>query len=239
MKPLELPISELCPNGVEYIKIGNFAIQMNGMSGVSNKWKDTGNCRFIDYMNVYKNISVNVEDLPFATVKSLAKQTILKKGDILFTSASETPLECAISSNIEGELPDGILLDDHLFAIRIKTEWKNKISPSFIKYLFRAAPMRVIINKAVRGVTRFYISKKDFMELEIPIPPIAIQEKIVEYLDNFTALTAELQAELQARQQQYEYYRNHLLSFGGSNNTHSESTDTQQFTPQLQVVENE
>ena len=136
MKPLELLISELCPNGVEYIKIGNFAIQMNGMSGVSNKWKDTGNCRFIDYMNVYKNISVNVEDLPFATVKSLAKQTILKKGDILFTSASETPLECAISSNIEGELPDGILLDDHLFAIRIKTEWKNKISPSFIIHYF-------------------------------------------------------------------------------------------------------
>lgn len=87
--------------------------------------------------------------------------------------------------------------------------------------------MRVIINKAVRGVTRFYISKKDFMELEIPIPPIVVQEKIVEILDNFTALTAELQA----RQQQYEYYRNHLLSFGGLNNTHSENADSQAITP--------
>lgn len=75
MKSFEQLIAELCPNGVEYIRIGDFAIQMNGMSGVSNKWKETGNCQFIDYMNVYKNISVNVEDLPFATVKSLAKQT--------------------------------------------------------------------------------------------------------------------------------------------------------------------
>lgn len=233
MKSLKQLMTELCPNGVEFKKIGDFAIQMNGMTGVSNKWKETGNCRFIDYMNVYKNISVNVEDLPFATVQSIAKQSILKKGDILFTSASETPLECALSSNIENDLPDGILLDDHLFAIRIKPEWDNCISSSFVKYLFRADPFRVVINKAVRGVTRFYISKKDFMDLEIPVPPLAVQEKIVEILDNFTALTAELQAELQARQQQYEYYRNHLLSFGSLNNTHSEDADTQPLTPPI------
>ncbi|MEE1112177.1 MAG: restriction endonuclease subunit S [Bacteroidales bacterium] len=49
----------------------------------------------------------------------------------------------------------------------------------------------------------------------IPLPPIEVQEEIVRILDNFTKCTAELQAELQAREEQYEYYRNKLLSFEG------------------------
>ena len=49
--------------------------------------------------------------------------------------------------------------------------------------------------------------------LEIPLPPFEVQEEIVSILNNFTNLAAELQAELQARQEQYEYYRNKLLTF--------------------------
>ena len=41
------------------------------MTGVSNKWADDGNCQFIDYMNAYKNLKINVKLLPFATVKNL------------------------------------------------------------------------------------------------------------------------------------------------------------------------
>lgn len=51
-------------------------------------------------------------------------------------------------------------------------------------------------------------------KLLIPVPPIKIQEKIVEKLDKMTNYTTELQTELQARKKQYEYYREKLLSFG-------------------------
>lgn len=61
------------------------------------------------------------------------------------------------------------------------------------------------------------ISIKDTDKFEIPIPPLEIQQKIVEILDKFTELiaelTTELTAELTAREKQYEYYRNKLLSF--------------------------
>lgn len=50
---------------------------------------------------------------------------------------------------------------------------------------------------------------------EIPIPPLPVQEEIVRILDTFTELQAELQAELQKRLQQYNYYRDNLLSFDG------------------------
>lgn len=49
--------------------------------------------------------------------------------------------------------------------------------------------------------------------IEIPLPPLEIQNEIVRILNAFTAHTAELQAELQARKEQYEYYRNKLLTF--------------------------
>ena len=51
-------------------------------------------------------------------------------------------------------------------------------------------------------------------KVRIPVPPIEVQREIVQYLDNFTELTAELTAEPTARKQQYDYYRGELLSFG-------------------------
>ena len=57
----------------------------------------------------------------------------------------------------------------------------------------------------------------DFKSLQVPIPPLPVQEEIVRILDSFAELTAELQThlheELQARQKQYEYYRDKLLTF--------------------------
>ncbi|OKX84266.1 restriction endonuclease subunit S [Corynebacterium glutamicum] len=55
---------------------------------------------------------------------------------------------------------------------------------------------------------------KDTDFLRIPVPPLTVQRAIVEILDNFTALEAELEAELEARKKQYEYYRHQMLVFG-------------------------
>ena len=52
--------------------------------------------------------------------------------------------------------------------------------------------------------------------IQIPIPPLPVQEEIVRILDRFSNYAAELQAELQARKEQYEYYRNLLLTFNPS-----------------------
>jgi type I restriction enzyme S subunit len=55
-------------------------------------------------------------------------------------------------------------------------------------------------------------------KIEVPIPPLPIQQEIVKILDTFTTLEAELEveleAELEARKKQYEYYRDELLTFG-------------------------
>lgn len=58
---------------------------------------------------------------------------------------------------------------------------------------------------------RHWISK--YSLFEIPVPPLPVQREIVRILDNFTSLEAELEAELEARKKQYEYYRDQLLTF--------------------------
>ena len=106
---------------------------------------------------------------------------------------------------------------------------KNNIDTNF-RFIYYAMKF---IKFEVGEHSRHWISK--YSQIEIPIPPLAVQERIVEILDKFTALTAELQA----RQQQYEYYRNHLLSFGGLDNIRSEVADSQLITPPLEAAENE
>ena len=61
--------------------------------------------------------------------------------------------------------------------------------------------------------------------IAIPIPPLEIQKKIVECLDKFSALAAELQAELQMRRKQYEYYRTQLLTPHSESNSADKSDD--------------
>ncbi|VEU62873.1 restriction endonuclease subunit S [Mycoplasmopsis bovirhinis] len=211
MNKIETLIDKLCPGGVKEVKLNEIFSYFNGMAGVSQKWKEHGNCKFIDFKNAFKNIKIDVSKLEKATVKNF-KQNTLKKGDILLTSASETRDECAMSSVIEDQISENVFLDDHLFGLRLKDEFKDQINTTFINYYLRSDYSRKQVNNVVRGATRFYISKVDFMDLKIIIPPRAIQDEIVKILDNFTELTTELKDRIK----QYEYYRDKLLSFDDS-----------------------
>ena len=203
-------IKVLCPNGVEYKPIKETFYLFSGMTGVSNKWADEGNCQFIDYMNAYKNNKINVKNTPYATVKNL-RQNELKKGDLLLTSASEVPDECAVSAVIEDDIKNGVFMDDHLFGLRLKEEYSDRINTTFINYYLNSKPFRNTLFKAVRGVTRFYISNDNYVKLLIPIPPLEVQDEIVRILDKFDELEAELEAELEVRREQYDFWRGKLF----------------------------
>jgi type I restriction enzyme S subunit len=59
------------------------------------------------------------------------------------------------------------------------------------------------------------LNKKELVGVGLPVPPIEVQHEIVRVLDTFTALETELEAELEARRRQYEYYRDSILTFTG------------------------
>ena len=77
--------------------------------------------------------------------------------------------------------------------------------------------MRLRISRTAMGVTRFNLSKAELKKIDVPIPPLEVQRRIAEVLDSFDALVNDLSsglpAEIAARRQQYEYYRDRLLTF--------------------------
>ena len=211
MSKLERLINELCPNGVEWKKLNELGTFYGGLTGKSKGDFVNGNAKFATYKNVYSNPSLDLDIDDFVKVGETEKQNAIQYNDVLFTGSSETPDECGISSVVTESVGTPIYLNSFCFGFR---PTDNTIfNPHFLKHLFRSSEMRLAISKTASGVTRYNVSKQRFGQIEIPLPPLPVQEEIVRILDAFTDYTAELQEELQARREQYEYNRNKLLSF--------------------------
>ena len=82
----------------------------------------------------------------------------------------------------------------------------------YLYYVLQNMQTRIFAVKKGGGVPHVHIA--DIRGFRIPVPPRAVQEEIARILDRFTALEAELEAELEARRKQYEFYRDQLLTFG-------------------------
>ena len=88
---------------------------------------------------------------------------------------------------------------------------EGALIPKFLyHYLLEKQEILFSLKKG-SGVPHVY--PKDVSKILIPIPPIEIQEKIVQILDKFTDYVRELTSELTSRKKQYSYYRDNLLSF--------------------------
>lgn len=207
MSKLQELIQELCPDGVEYKKLENIGAFFGGLTGKSKDDFKDGNAKFITYRNVYANPSLNIDIKDKVKISENEKQHIVKYGDILFTGSSETPDECGMSSVVTTQTSEKLYLNSFCFGLRLyKIEEFNLY---YLKHILRSNDIREQIKKTASGVTRYNVSKKRFAQICIPVPPIEIQTEIALILDNFMSLAAELQA----RQEQYEYYRNKLLTF--------------------------
>ncbi len=211
LNSIEALMEKLCPEGVEFKKLDQIGSTYNGLSGKNKDDFKEGNARYITYKNIFNQISVDPKSNDFVHVTEGEKQNYIELGDVLLTGSSETPNDVGMSSVVCDHPTEEIYLNSFCFGLRFKD--KNLFNPEFLKYLFRCDIVRRQIVKCANGVTRFNISKKRFIKICIPVPPLALQRAIVEILDTFTALQQELEAELEARKKQYEYYREEQLSF--------------------------
>lgn len=88
---------------------------------------------------------------------------------------------------------------------------KHDVSTKYLYYCLTNMQEAIYSTKKGGGVPHVHIS--DIDNFEIPVPPVDVQSKIVEILDCFSSLEAELEAELEKRKRQYVYYRDMLLNF--------------------------
>jgi len=172
------------------------------------------NLPYVTGKDIYNN-SINVtERTDKISAKALLlinKRANLEKGLLLFASTGTgTVGRMAIIESYENKWG----ISETLYAIKV--DEKFVLTRFLMYYLYSNSAKDQFVPKISKGSVP-HLKVKDLQDVKIPVPSLAEQERIVSILDRFDKLCNDisegLPAEIAARQKQYEYYRDKLLSF--------------------------
>ena len=187
MSKLQELIDRLCPDGVEYTTLGNIAEIKRGVRVVKSDLAIEGS------IPVYQN---SLTPLGYYSKSNFNADTTF-----------------VIGAGAAGEIGYSAIpywgADDCYSII-----CSSKIISKYVFY--QLSNNQIFLKSRVRTASIPRMARTAIEQFPIPVPPIEVQGEIVKILDRFSDYAAELQAELQARRLQYEYYRNLLLTFNPS-----------------------
>lgn len=199
-------IADMCPNGVDFRELRSLLHKTSNIH-----WKDVGTTSFkyVDLASVHR-ITHAIRDsevINSETAPSRA-QRIIRKDDVLFgTTRPMLNRYCMVPEEY-----DGHICSTGYCVLRVK---RDKLLPGFIYHLLGSARFRGFLEANEQGAGYPAISNRLLTKFRIPVPPVEVQREIVAVLDRFTAL----EAELEARRRQYQYYRDTVLTFDDASGT--------------------
>lgn len=146
----------------------------------------------------------------FVTAELARKARMAKQGDLVIATTSENDNDVCKSVAWLGK-GDIAVSSDACF-------YTHKLNPKYVSYFFQTEQFQKQKRPYITGTKVRRVNADSLAKIVIPVPKqVAEQERIVAILDKFDTLTTSLSAglprEIALRQQQYEYYRNLLLSF--------------------------
>ncbi|HEM4284822.1 restriction endonuclease subunit S [Streptococcus suis] len=204
MNHIEKMLQDYCPNGVEWKELGEVLDYEQPTKYIVNS-KDYNEEYPIPVLTAGQTFILGHTNETEGVYAASKEKPIIIFDD--FTTASKwVDFEFKVKSS----------------AMKILTIQNEQVSKVLIRYVWHYLGT-ITYKPAQHG--RQWIGT--YSKIKIPIPPLKIQEEIVQILDKFTEyvteLTAELTAELTLRQKQYNYFRDYLLNFdsdssGGANN---------------------
>lgn len=207
MSKLEKLIQELCPNGVEYKRLGDIAIDIYRGSGIRRDEVTENGIPCVRYGEIYTTYGVWFDKCVSHTVlENVSSPKYFGHGDILFAITGESVEDIAKSTVYVGK--EKCLAGGDIVIM------KHKQVPKYMAYALSTydAQKQKSAGKIKSKVV--HSSVPAIKDIVVPVPPLEVQREIVRVLDHFTLLSIELTAELTARKKQYEFYRKKLLSFG-------------------------
>ena len=189
MNKIQQMVHDLCPNGVEWKTLGEVTISLKKATLVQSALISIGEYPVINSgRDLYgKYDKYNNQGNAFV---------IAARGEY---------------AGFVNYMPSKFWAGGLCYPYRSKAE--EVLTTKFIFYYLKSQENTIRETLVTRGSIPA-INKQDVEQIPIPIPPLSIQVEIVNLLDKFTQLSAELKL----RRKQYDYYRNHLLSFD-SNST--------------------
>lgn len=205
MTNLEILIQELCPDGVEFRTMEEVFEIRNGYTPSKNNpdfWEG-GTIPWFRMEDIRQNGRILSDAIQHITPAAIKGKGLFPANSIIIaTTATIGEHALVIADSLANQRFTNLVVRKSLSAC---------VLPKFVFYY-----MFVIdewCKKNVNAGNFASVDMKRFKKLEFPLPPIEVQTEIVRILDKFTSLEAELEAELDCRKRQYEYYRDKLLSF--------------------------
>lgn len=186
MNKIEQMLQALCPNGVRYLSLGECIEIYTGIQF---------NKRDMSEVGTYPVLNGGINPSGFSEKYNEEKDTI-------------TISQGGASAGYVNWMDCKFWAGAHCFVVKPDNDILNN---RYLYFLLKNSEQ--VLMQAKHGAGIPGLNRDKVKNLIMPIPPLPIQEEIVRILDHFTELTASLQASLQARQEQYEYYRNKLLTF--------------------------
>lgn len=212
MSKLECLIKEICPDGVEYKSLGEIAVDIYRGSGITKDQVTQTGTPCVRYGEIYTTYGIWFDKcVSYTDISTITNKKYFEHGDILFAITGESVEDIAKSSAYIGH--DRCLAGGDIVVLK-----HNQI-PKFLSYALSTIDAQKQKSKGKIKSKVVHSSVPAIRDIRIPLPPLPIQQEIVRILDKFTTLEAELEAELEARKKQYEYYSKYLLEFGDDVNT--------------------
>ena len=206
MTKLEELIEKLCPNGVEYKILGDISCKISdGMHNLPKNIKSSGEYPILSAQNI-TNGNINIDTSKWVNHEIFErenKRNNVEKGDVLLTIVGAIGRTAVVKDNLKA------LFQRSVCVIKPNVKLLNS---KFLYYVLNSTVVQSYIQNNAKGAAQKGLYLKQVAKIKLPVPPLEVQREIVRILDNFTFLTAELAAELAARQKQYEYYRDKLLT---------------------------
>ena len=210
MSKLDELIKKLCPDGVEYKRLGEIGTGFYRGSGIKRDDITSDGIPCVRYGEIYTTYHVAFSRcISHTQSQNLSKSKFFSHGDILFAITGESVADIAKSCAYLGN--EDCLAGGDILVM------KHEQNPKYIAYALETNDARKQKSKGKIKSKVVHASVQSIKDIVIPVPPLEVQSEIVKILDNFTELTTELTmeltTELTARKKQYEYYRNRLLTF--------------------------
>jgi type I restriction enzyme S subunit len=201
MSRIDELIAELCPSGVEYKTLGDVGKFVRGNGLQKKDLADIG-VGAIHYGQVYTHYGIWATETKSFISPELAKRLRkAKNGDLVIATTSENDEDVCKAVAWLGKESIAISGDAYMYS--------HSLEPKYVAYFFQSEQFQSQKIRHITGTKVKRVSGDSMAKLLIPVPPIEVQREIVKVLDTFT----KLEAELEARRRQYQYYRDRLLSF--------------------------
>jgi type I restriction enzyme S subunit len=171
--------------------LGELGFTYAGLSGKTQK--DFGRGKpFIPFMNIMANGKIDPKFMGLVEVAPNERQNAVQKGDLFFTTSSETPEEVGMTSVLLEDIGE-CYLNSFCFGFRLYNF--DDLIPEFAPYLFRGNEVRKQIINLGQGYTRFNLPKTELLKkLKLELPSENEQKKISEILTKADSIIEKTQA---------------------------------------------